>query len=244
MKTFGYCRISRPTQNIERQERNILARYPDAIIVREIFTGTMFQGRKELDKIIRLAEPGDRIVFDSVSRMARCADEGCEEYEKLFKKGLVLEFLNEPHVNTAVYKQALQQRINIYFTTGNPAADKFAKTMIDAMNELMMDLAKEQIRIAFEQAEKEVSDLHTRTRQGIETARLNGKQIGGVPGRKLTTKKSIEKKAEIFKHSIDFGGTLHDNDCMKLTGIARNTFYKYKRELRESLLSGETDYPT
>ena len=54
MKTFGYCRISRPTQNIERQERNILARYPDAIIVREIFTGTMFQGRKELDKIIRL----------------------------------------------------------------------------------------------------------------------------------------------------------------------------------------------
>lgn len=235
MKTFGYCRISRPTQNIERQERNILARYPDAIIVREIFTGTMFQGRKELDKIIRLAEPGDRIVFDSVSRMARCADEGCEEYEKLFKKGLVLEFLNEPHVNTAVYKQALQQRINIYFTTGNQAADKFAKTMIDAMNELMMDLAKEQIRIAFEQAEKEVSDLHTRTRQGIETARLNGKQIGGVPGRKLTTKKSIEKKAEILKHSIDFGGTLHDNDCMKLTGIARNTFYKYKRELRESL---------
>lgn len=116
--------------------------------------------------------------------------------------------------------------------------------MIDAMNELMMDLAKEQIRIAFEQAEKEVSDLHTRTRQGIETARLNGKQIGGVPGRKLTTKKSIEKKAEILKHSIDFGGTLHDNDCMKLTGIARNTFYKYKRELRESLLSGETDYPT
>lgn len=244
MKTFGYCRISRPTQNIERQERNILARYPDAIIVREIFTGTMFQGRKELDKIIRLAEPGDRIVFDSVSRMARCADEGCEEYEKLFKKGLVLEFLNEPHVNTAVYKQALQQRINIYFTTGNQAADKFAKTMIDAMNELMMDLAKEQIRIAFEQAEKEVSDLHTRTRQGIETARLNGKQIGGVPGRKLTTKKSIEKKAEILKHSIDFGGTLHDNDCMKLTGIARNTFYKYKRELRESLLSDETDYPT
>ena len=226
MKTFGYCRISRPTQNIERQERNILARYPDAIIVREIFTGTMFQGRKELDKIIRLAEPGDRIVFDSVSRMARCADEGCEEYEKLFNKGLVLEFLNEPHVNTAVYKQALQQRINIYFTTGNQAADKFAKTMIDAMNELMKDLAKEQIRIAFEQAEKEVSDLHTRTRQGIETARLNGKQIGGVPGRKLTTKKSIEKKAEILKHSIDFGGTLHDNDCMKLTGIARNTFYK------------------
>ena len=58
------------------------------------------------------------------------------------------------------------------------------------------------------------------------------KQIGGVSGKKLTTKKSIEKKAEILKHSVDFGGTLNDVDCMKLTGLSRNTFYKYKRELK------------
>ena len=41
----------------------------------------------------------------------------------------------------------------------------------------------------------------------------------------------ISKKAEIRKHSKDFGGTLNDIECMKLTGIARNTFYKYKREM-------------
>lgn len=90
MKTFGYCRISRPTQNIERQERNILARYPDAIIVREIFTGTMFQGRKELDKIIRLAEPGDRIVFDSVSRMAAAPMRVVKNMKNYSRKDLYL----------------------------------------------------------------------------------------------------------------------------------------------------------
>ena len=95
------------------------------------------------------------------------------------------------------------------------------------------DLAKEQIRLAFAQAQKEVDDLHQRTREGILTARLNGKQIGQTPGRKLTIKKSAPCKEQIKKYSRDFDGTLTDADCIKLIGIARNTYYKYKRELRE-----------
>ena len=74
--------------------------------------------------------------------------------------------------------------------------------------------------------------MHQRTKEGIETARLNGKQIGQKQGAKLTTKKSIEAKKQIQKHSKDFHGTLSDTDCMKLTGLARNTYYKYKRELK------------
>lgn len=59
MSVYGYCRISTKKQNIERQVRNILAVYPDAIIVREVYTGTKFQGRKELDKILKIAKPTD-----------------------------------------------------------------------------------------------------------------------------------------------------------------------------------------
>ena len=51
-KEYGYCRISTGKQNIERQVRNILAAYPSAIIVKEIFTGTKSGGRKGLDKIL------------------------------------------------------------------------------------------------------------------------------------------------------------------------------------------------
>ena len=93
-------------------------------------------------------------------------------------------------------------------------------------------MAERQIRIAFEQAQKEVDDLHQRTKEGIETARLNGKQIGAIKGKTLTTKKSIEAKEGIRKYSKDFDGTLDDADVIKLTGISRNSYYKYKRELK------------
>ena len=39
MKKYGYCRVSTPKQNIERQVRNIQNTYPDTIIVKEVYTG-------------------------------------------------------------------------------------------------------------------------------------------------------------------------------------------------------------
>lgn len=75
MRTFGYCRVSRKTQNIERQIRNIKAVYPDALIVQEAATGTKLDGRKELDKLLKILREGDTLVFDSASRMSRNEDE-------------------------------------------------------------------------------------------------------------------------------------------------------------------------
>lgn len=71
MAIYGYCRVSTHTQRIERQESNILEKYPQAVIFKEAFSGTKLQGRKELDKILRRVNPGDTIVFDEVSRMSR-----------------------------------------------------------------------------------------------------------------------------------------------------------------------------
>ena len=104
--------------------------------------------------------------------------------------------------------------------------------ILEAINKYLMELAKEQIIIAFSQAEKEVSDLHQRTKEGIETAKRNGKQIGRQKGTKIITKKCLKAKQEILKHSKDFGGTLSDVDCIRLLGISRNSFYKYKSELK------------
>lgn len=233
MKTYGYCRISTGTQNLERQVRNIQSVYPDAIIVREVYTGRKFQGRKEFEKILKVVTDQDRIVCDSVSRMSRSAEEGCREYEELFRRGITLEFLKEPHINTEVYKQALNRQINLTIRTGNKATDTFMNTVIDALNSYIIELAKEQIRIAFLQAEKEVQDLRQRTREGIETARLNGKQIGQLSGRKLHIKKKEPMKEEIRKKSKFFDGILSDKDLIKILGISRNTFYKYKKELTE-----------
>ena len=51
--------------------------------------------------------------------------------------------------------------------------------------------------------------------------------------KKLNVKKAEPVKKLILKHSRDFNGTLSDGECMKLIGIARNTYYKYKAQLRE-----------
>lgn len=222
---YGYARISRKTQNIERQIRNILKYNPQAVIFQEAYTGTK-QSRPEWNKLIKRAAAGDTIIFDSVSRMSRTAELGFADYEELFNKGVELVFLNEPHINTEVFKAALKNSV--------PLTGSTVDFILEGVNKYLLELARQQIRIAFEQAEKEVADLHIRTSQGMETARLAGKQIGGKKGSTYNTKKSQEAKEKILKHSKDFGGSLSDIEVITLLGISKKTYYKYKKELKEN----------
>ena len=218
--------------DIAESAHHIKAKYPKAHISREAFTGTKVDGRKELDKILKAVKAGDVIVFDSVSRMSRNAAEGIALYEELYNKGIELVFLKEPHINTATYREALQKQIDVTVNTGDTATDTFINTIIEALKHFQMDLAKKQIELAFAQAEKEVQDLHQRTAEGIQTARLNGKQIGQKQGAKLNVKKKAPAMEQIKKYSKDFEGTLKDTEVMQLVGLARNTYYKYKNELK------------
>ena len=220
---YGYTRISTQKQNILRQVRNILAIYPDARIIQEIYTGTKFQGRKELDKLLKKLKASDTVVFDSVSRMSRDAEEGFKLYVQLFNSGINLVFLKEPHINTDTYKKAMRTQIAL---TGDKV-----DLILQGVNEYLMELAKEQIRLAFDQAEKEVKDLQQRTKEGIETARQSGKQIGQIPGTALVTKKSLAAKELILKHNKAFGGNLTNEETWTLAGITKTTFYKYKKQL-------------
>ena len=208
------------------------AAYPDAVIIREIYTGTKMRERKEFEKLLRKVSDGDTLVFDSVSRMSRTSQDGYKTYEELYKRGVSLIFLKEPHINTSTYQQAMDNQFSVKIKTGDQASDELMSGILNVVNNYMLSLAKRQIQLAFEQAEKEVSDLHQRTREGIETARLNGKQIGLAQGTKLVTKKSVKSKRLIQKYSRDFFGTLSDKECIKLIGISKGSYYKYKRELK------------
>ena len=236
-RQYGYCRVSTAKQNIERQVRNILAEYPEAIIIKEVYTGTKFQGRVELNKLLKLIRTGDTIIFDSVSRMSRDAVEGFQLYKELFAKGVKLVFLKEPHIDTDTYKNAMDLRLaGIKVATNDEDADGLINGILEAVNIYVLKLAERQIQLVFEQAEKEVEDLHQRTREGIETARLNGKQIGVAAGSKLITKKSIRAKEMIRKYSRDFDGHLNDKECLRLIGISRASYYKYKAALKQEYM--------
>lgn len=213
---YGYCRISTGSQKLERQVKNILKAFPEAIIISEIFTGIKTQERKIFIQLLKNVKSGDTIVFDSVSRMSRNAEEGFKTYQELFDKGVNLVFLKEPHLDTAAYK-------------------KISPDLFD-----ISALAKFQVFQAFEQAEKEISYMRQSTKEGVELAKAKGKQIGRCKGAKIVTKKNVEAKKDIMRLSKDFNGTFSDMDCIRMIGVARNTYYKYKAELKNDL---ESDNP-
>ena len=101
MAIYGYARISRKTQNIERQVQNITAAYPEAKITKEAWTGTNIH-RPAFERLLSHVKAGDTIVFDEVSRMARNAEEGFKAYKALYEQGVNLVFLKECSVSSTI----------------------------------------------------------------------------------------------------------------------------------------------
>ena len=219
---YGYARISTMKQSIQRQIDNIKSIYPNAVITTEEYTGTKMD-RPNWNKLVKNLTPGDTIVFDEVSRMSRNATEGFDTYKMLYDMGINLVFLKESTLNTENFR-ATQQIASV----GNEIADLY----IETTNKVLMILAEQQIKKAFETAQHEVDFLHKRTSEGIAVARAKGKQIGRTTGTKVETKKAKASKEKIKALSKEFNGTNTDLEVIAILGLARNTYYKYKAELK------------
>ncbi|MBR6298124.1 MAG: recombinase family protein [Candidatus Gastranaerophilales bacterium] len=234
--TYGYVRVSTHHQNIERQITNIHNVCEDAIIISDKTTGTKID-RPGWNQLMKVVKSGDRIIFDEVSRMSRNEKEGFEAYEMLYNKNIILEFIKEPYLNTAVYSEVAQAP-----ETGDKDIDE---TIIKGLNEYLMRLAHKQIQIAFSQAEAEVERLHKRIEEGMKASGatsikdaegnviMQGKISKAKTGIKLTTKKSITAKEQIAKY-LKSDKKLTAREIMKLVGVAKNTYYKYVAELKEA----------
>lgn len=239
-KVYGYCRISTKKQNIERQVRNIQSAFPNAIIRQEAYTGTKFQGREELKKILDRVQEGDTIVFDSVSRMSRNAEDGTKLYFELYRKGVNLVFLKERHIDTDAYKEALKST-GLKIETDGTAESTLVSEILQAISKFMVAKASADIAKAFEQSEKEVTDLQERTKEGLETARRNGTKTGNGlcgtanRGKTYTSKKEIEAKEKIRKYSKSFGGNMGNRELMDYCRITEPTLLKYKKQIREEM---------
>lgn len=235
-KIYGYCRISTSKQKIERQITNIKRAYPEADIRDEIYTGTKSK-RPIWVKLLSEVKEGDTIVFDSVSRMSRNAAEGFDTYMKLYNQGINLIFLKESTINTDSFKSVLgNEQLSFSVKTNDNDTDDLINGIMEKVAVYITKLAEKQIRLAFEQSEKEVCDLHQRTKEGMREAKEKGKQIGRCAGSTIITKKSIEMKELIVRYSKNFNGTLNDKDTIAIirgqtSGLSRYTYYKYKSQL-------------
>lgn len=220
---YGYARVSTANQKLERQTENIKRDYPDATLMTEKFTGTTTD-RPEWVRLMKKVRAGDIIVFDSVSRMSRNKTEGVEDYFALYNKGVELVFLKEPHINTSVYRNALN--------TAVPLTGTSVDCILNGINEYLQILAKQQIEIAFDQAQKEVDDLHNRVAEGMRVADAGKKISESRTGKKYPRAKTKEIENAILTLSKDFNGTLNDKQVAKLADTSIATYYRVKKELR------------
>lgn len=230
---YGYVRISTKKQVIARQVSNILKIYSNAKIFQEVFTGTT-ANRPEWNRLKKIVEAGDTIVFDSVSRMSRNAAEGIEEYFNFFENGVELIFLKEQYINTALYQEQLKLNQNLSVEDRD-----LNDTIMKGIREYLIKLAEKQIIIAFNQSEKEVQDLRERTKEALRERKKQGVILGMRKGATFETKKSKEMKVHIEKLSRHFNGTLKDSEIISLLKLSRGTYYKYKKEISLKNLLGK-----
>lgn len=228
---YGYARVSTMQQDIDRQITAIKERYPDAVIMKDAFTGKTMN-RPEWDALYKSLEKGDVIVFDEVSRMSRDAEEGYETYMKLYDMGVDLIFLKDANVNTESYRKATEYSIS-EVKSGNGDLDELINGILTYINRFMKAKVREDIRLAFKKAEEELQRRSDRQKGGIEERKKNNKklkvlygddavnhpeyrQIGRQEGDKLNIKKQEPIKALIRKYSKDFDGTLKDAEVLAI----------------------------
>ena len=231
----GYARVSTPKQRLDRQISNLKAAYPDIIIVAEVFTGST-DNRPKWKKLLRQCRAGQvsKLVFDEVSRFSRNAEEAIVEYKELFNLGIELEFLKEPHINSSVYREASQKKIEISTDQMDEETANLMNTVITGLNDYLLAIAEKQIFLAFEHAQRERELLSKRTSEGLrESALLKGEKLGRKEGTKLETKKSKRAKRVIRKLFIPFGGPLTATQCYKVANITKSTFYRYIKQIIE-----------
>ena len=87
----------------------------------------------------------------------------------------VLLDLDLDYIDTETYRKELDKQVDFSANTGEAFADVLFHRIIDVLSVYVLNLAEKQIKLTFEQSQKEVDNLSQRTKEGIETAKRNGK---------------------------------------------------------------------
>jgi len=230
----GYARVSTPKQSLRRQIENLKAAYPDIVVISEVYTGST-DNRPKWKKLMRQCRAGivRKLVFDEVSRFSRNAEEAIVEYKELYELGIELEFLKEPHINSKIYRDASERKINIATEGMDAETAALINTVIGGLNDYLLSVAEKQIYLAFEHAQKERELLAKRTSEGLKQAKLMGSKVGRQPGQKLETRKAKRAKRIIRNYYELLGGELTATQCYTLAQITKSTFYRYLTEMRQ-----------
>jgi DNA invertase Pin-like site-specific DNA recombinase len=216
---FSYMRIStkeeRGNQKYNRQEaalKKFAAENGIEYIAefKEDVSGKSFENRKQWQRLEKLVQSGDTIVFKDISRFTREVVNGFEKYMSLLEKGVELIFLDNPTVSTDYIKKLLmvaeQQSI-------------VARTSLEGTVKLL-------IIVELDRVEQERLTLIKRITQGMAASeKKQGRKTGSID--KMTPELEEDIKAYLNDRSIK------QVDIMKKHNISRNTLKKYADLVKE-----------
>ena len=217
---FSYKRIStkeeRGLQKFNRQSKAI-ERYAEENEIEFIAefeedeSGKDFNNRKEWQKLEKLLQNGDTIVFKDISRFTRETENGYKKYMELMEKGVNLIFLDNKTVCTEYIKQLL-----------NVAEQQNLIAKISLENTIKLLLYVE-----LDRAEQERIILINRIKNGIAASGKKQGRKEGVPI-KLTEELTADIKEYLKDRNITMAA------LMKKHNISRNTIMKYIAIVKEN----------
>lgn len=214
---FSYMRIStkeeRGKQRYTRQEA-ALNHYAEKhgiqflLSFREDESGKSFTNRGEWQKLEKLAQPGDSIVFKSLDRFTREAEEGYKKYMELLGRGVELVFLDNPTVSTAYIRQLMGVAEKQSLVT---------RTALEGTIKLLLI-------VELDRAEQERLTISQRTKDGMAAS---PNKAGRKPGQ-------LDKMTDALKDDIARYLTrqMTGTEIMKKHGISRNTMKKYAERIK------------
>lgn len=218
---YSYMRIStredREKQRFSRQEK-ALAKYADENKIEYVFqfkedvSGKSFANRAEWQRLEKIVQPGDSVIFKDISRFTREVEAGYIKYMELMHKGVNLIFIDNPTVSTDYIQQLLHVA---------EQQDIVAKTSLESTVKLLLivELAR---------AEQERKTISQRTRDGMAASpNKAGRKTGQLD------KMTDELQADIVLYLAD--RSIKGSDIMRKHNISRNTFKKYVERVKENM---------
>lgn len=131
--------------------------------------------------MLKRLKTGDTIVFDSVSRMSRNAEDGYKTYMELYSKGINLVFLKERHIDTDTYKESteqLQRMMGQELHISDNDLSEMVRTIMKALENYQMKMLQRNIQLAFLQIRKRSQRLATAHERGFKNCRPAWQKAG------------------------------------------------------------------
>jgi hypothetical protein len=203
---YGYVRVSSKKQDETRQIKALLN---IGISKEKIFSdkssGNKINGRENWEKLMATVVINDIIVIKELDRLGRNNQEIKETFERIGKKGVFLEFLEQPLLNTS-------------------GKSEIERELIQPLVLHLMGYFAEKERRKLKERQKEAYKNLEIDSKGRKISRKKNK----IVGRPNKQENLTANQKRLIKSWID--GRIKLKDCITLTELSRATLFRIRHK--------------